>query len=85
MDMRTHGKDFERFYNSAKEKHGVRFIRSRVHSINPVSGSDDLEVRYITESGELVTEIFDMIVLSVGMEIYPEVVQIAQKMDIELS
>ena len=27
MDIRTHGKDFERFYNSAKEKHGVRFIR----------------------------------------------------------
>jgi heterodisulfide reductase subunit A2 len=34
MDMRTHGKDFERFYNSAKEK-GVRFVRSRVHTINP--------------------------------------------------
>ena len=85
MDIRTHGKDFERFYNSAKEKHGVRFIRSRVHSINPVGGSDDLEVRYITESGELATEIFDLIVLSVGMEISPEVVKIAQKMGIQLS
>ncbi len=51
MDMRTHGKDFERFYNSAKDKHGVRFIRSRVHSINPVGGSDDLEIRYVTENG----------------------------------
>ena len=85
MDMRTHGKDFERFYDSAKEKHGVRFIRSRVHSITPVGGSDDLEVRYITESGELATETFDLIVLSVGMEISPEVVDIAQKMGIELS
>ena len=85
MDMRTHGKDFERFYDSAKEKHGVRFIRSRVHSITPVGGSDDLEVRYITESGELATEIFDMIVLSVGMEISPEVVEIAKQMGIELS
>ncbi len=66
MDIRTHGKDFERFYDSAKDKHGVRFIRSRVHSITPVGGGGDLEVRYITESGELATETFDMIVLSVG-------------------
>jgi heterodisulfide reductase subunit A2 len=37
MDMRTHGKDFERFYDERQnEKHGVRFIRSRVHTINPV-------------------------------------------------
>ncbi|MBI5581538.1 MAG: FAD-dependent oxidoreductase [Deltaproteobacteria bacterium] len=85
MDIRTHGKDFERFYNSAKEKHGVRFIRSRVHSITPVGDSGDLEVRYITESGELATEIFDMIVLSVGMEISPDVVEIARKMGIQLS
>ena len=38
MDMRTHGKDFERYYNTAKDKHGVRFICSRVHSITPVRG-----------------------------------------------
>ncbi|MGB2930347.1 MAG: FAD-dependent oxidoreductase, partial [Desulfobacterales bacterium] len=69
MDMRTPGKDFEKYYNDAKDKHGVRFIRSRVHTIDPVPGTDDLEVRYATESGELKTEIFDMIVLSVGMEI----------------
>ena len=48
MDMRTHGKDFERFYNTAQDKHGVRFICSRVHSITPVGGGDDLEVRYVT-------------------------------------
>ncbi|HSO61252.1 MAG TPA: FAD-dependent oxidoreductase, partial [Desulfobacterales bacterium] len=85
MDMRTHGKDFERFYDSAREKHGVRFIRSRVHSITPVGDSGDLEVRYITESGELANEIFDLIVLSVGMEISPEVVTLAEQMGIQLS
>ncbi|MBW1723998.1 MAG: FAD-dependent oxidoreductase, partial [Deltaproteobacteria bacterium] len=26
MDMRTPGKDFEKYYNDAKDKHGVRFI-----------------------------------------------------------
>ena len=85
MDMRTPGKDFEKYYNDAKDKHGVRFIRSRVHTIDPVPGTDDLEVRYVTESGELKTEIFDMIVLSVGMEISPEIADLAGKLGIELS
>ncbi len=85
MDMRTHGKDFERFYNTAKDKHGVRFIRSRVHTIDPVAGTDDLSIRYITESGETVTEVFDQIVLSVGMEINPDVVSLAKQLDIDLT
>ena len=33
MDMRTHGKDFDRYYENAQHKSGVRFIRSRVHSL----------------------------------------------------
>ena len=78
MDMRTHGKEFERFYESAREKHGVRFIRSRVHSVTPVGDTDDLEIRYVTDDGELKTEVFDLIVLSVGMEMSPEIVDLAK-------
>ena len=85
MDIRTPGKDFERFYDNAREKHGVRFIRSRVHTVDPVLGTDDLEIRYVTEDGELDTEIFDMIVLSIGMETSPEVIQLAKKLRINLS
>jgi len=51
MDMRTHGKDFEKFYNMAKDKHGVLFIRSRVHTVDPIPGSDDLQVRYVSDDG----------------------------------
>jgi heterodisulfide reductase subunit A len=39
----------------------------------------------MTEDGELVTEIFDMIVLSIGMETSPEVIQLAKKLRINLS
>ncbi len=85
MDIRTHGKDFERFYNNAKDKHGVRFIRSRVHSITPIGDSDDLEVRYVTENGSLVVETFDMIVLSIGLQISPAVTEMAKNMGIELT
>ncbi len=85
MDMRTHGKDFERFYDTARERHGVRFIRSRVHTINPVGDSGDLELRYITEAGELKTEIFDMVVLSTGMQTSKAALELAQKLGIELT
>jgi heterodisulfide reductase subunit A len=85
MDMRTHGKEFERFYDSAREKHGVRFIRSRVHSVTPVGDTDDLEIRYVTDDGELKTEVFDLIVLSVGMEMSPEIVGLAKRLNIELT
>jgi heterodisulfide reductase subunit A len=85
MDIRTHGKDFERFYNTAKDKHGVRFIRSRVHSITPVGGGDDLEIRYVTESGQIEIETFDMVVLSIGLQISPAVVEMAKNLGIELT
>ena len=85
MDMRTPGKDFEKYYNDAKDKHGVRFIRSRVHTIDRVPGTDDLEVRYVTESGEEKKEIFDMIVLSVGMEISQETIDLANDLGIDLT
>ncbi len=85
MDMRTHGKEFERFYNSAKDDHGVRFLRSRVHTITPVRGTDDLEVRYVTDDGKIQTDVFSQIVLSVGLQTSPEVVALARRLGIALT
>ena len=84
MDMRTMGKEFERFYESAKQK-GIRFVRSRVHTIDPVPDSDDLNVRYVTDEGETVTETYDQIVLSIGLQTDPEVIALAEKLDLELT
>ena len=38
-----------------------------------------------TESGETITEVFDQIVLSVGMEINPDVVSLANQLDVDLT
>ncbi len=87
MDMRTHGKGFEACYNEAKEKHGIRFIRSKVHSIynmKELGGSQT--IHYFDEKkGELKKEEFDIIVLSVGMEINEETRALAGKMEIDLT
>jgi heterodisulfide reductase subunit A-like polyferredoxin len=85
MDMRTHGKDFERYYNDARDRHGVRFIRSRVHTIDPIEDSNDLLIKYATEDGKFMEETFDMVILSVGIEISSEVKELAEKLDVELN
>jgi len=83
MDMRTHGKDFDRYYENAK-KDGIRFIRSRAHSVEPVAGTDDLILRYAMEDGELVEETFDMVVLSTGLEINKDVKALSERLGIAL-
>ncbi|HMA66482.1 MAG TPA: FAD-dependent oxidoreductase, partial [Desulfosalsimonadaceae bacterium] len=85
MDMRTPGKDFEKFYEDAKHKSGVNFIRSRIHTISPVPDSDELELRYVTENGEPVDEKFDLVVLSIGLEIPPEIIDMSHRLGIELT
>jgi heterodisulfide reductase subunit A len=85
MDMRTPGKEFERFYENAKTKSGVRFIRSRVHTITPIGDTGDLELRYVTEDGGLKTEIFNMVVLSIGLQTPPALVELAGSLNIELT
>ncbi|MBW2284891.1 MAG: FAD-dependent oxidoreductase, partial [Deltaproteobacteria bacterium] len=83
MDMRTYGKDFEKYYDRARDERGVRFVRSRIHSIDPVDG-DNLRITYATESGEIKVELFDMVVLSVGMAPVRGIGELAEKLGIEL-
>jgi len=85
MDIRTHGKDFERYYNDAREKHGVRFIRSRVPAIEPDPRGEDLIITYVDEDGDVTQETFDMVVLSVGLESPPEAKELAERLDMELT
>jgi len=83
MDMRTHGKNFDRYYENAKAD-GVRFVRSRVHTVDPVPGSDDLKVRYTEDDGVLKEDTFDMVVLSTGLETAPEVIDLSARLGIAL-
>jgi heterodisulfide reductase subunit A-like polyferredoxin len=85
MDMRTHGKDFEKYYENAVQKYGVRFIRSRIHTVDPVQKSEELLLRYAKEDGELAEELFDLVVLSVGMETNHDVIELARRLGIDLS
>jgi heterodisulfide reductase subunit A2 len=84
MDMRTHGKDFEKYYERAKAE-GVRFVRSRVHTIIEKDDSGTLSLTYVTEDGQNIVEDFDMAVLSVGMEPAASAGELAETLGIELN
>ena len=83
MDIRTHGKEFENYFELAKSK-GIKFVPSRIHSTIP--GKDGgVSVEYFSdETGHRVVEDFDMLVLSTGLEISESVKELASKLNVSL-
>jgi len=84
MDIRTFGKDFEKYYNRGKDESGIRFIRSKITNIDSVNDTGNLLIRYVNEAGQRVEEEFDMVVLSVGIGVPKEVVRLAEKLGVEM-
>ena len=85
MDIRTFGKDYEKYYLRAKEKENVRFVKARVHTIDEVGEKRNLRIQYVDEAGALQEEIFDIIVLSVGLQVPESTVDLAKRLDVDLN
>ena len=84
MDMRAMRKDFEKYTVRIKDQ-GARLIRSRIHSIDPLGKSGDLEIGYVSEEGEFLKEAFNMVVLSVGLVTDAKTVDLANSLGVKLS
>jgi len=84
MDIRAHGKDFDRFVNRAKEEYRIRYLRSMPSAIKELQQSKNLLITYVLEDGRLVDEEFDMVVLSVGLTPPKEAAKLAKALGIEL-
>lgn len=67
MDIRAHGKGFDRYYERARNDYEVRYIRCQVSKIVQMPKSKNLVIAYIDEEGKVVEEEFDLVVLSMGM------------------
>jgi len=83
MDIRTFGKDYEKYYDRARNKEGVRFVKARVHSIYDDLKTRDLTLRFADENGNMVDETFDMVVLSVGLQAGEGTKALAERLGIE--
>ena len=85
MDIRTFGKDYEKYYMRAKDNAGVRFVKSRIHTITEMPETGNLLLHYVDEAGNIVEEEFDMVVLSVGLQVPQSTMETAKRLQIDLN
>jgi len=84
-DVRSFGKDFERYYQRAEQLPGVEFIRSYASIAREIPESKNVVVRYATFDDGVKEEEFDMVVLSVGLNPPADSEGLADKFGIELN
>ncbi len=84
-DIRSFGKDFERYYQRTEELPGIRFIRSYVSIVRENPETKNVTLKYATAEDGVKEEEFDMVVLSVGLNPPAGHGDLADKFGIELN
>ena len=84
-DIRSFGKDFERYYQRTEKLSGVRFFRSYTSIVKEDPVTKNVSIRYSTPDDGVKEEEFDMVVLSVGLNPPVGVKGMAEKFGIELN
>ncbi len=85
MDIRSFGKDYEEYYNRAKDRDGIRFVKARVHSVIENPENRNLILRFADENGTILEEEFDMLVLSVGLEVPKSSLDLADRLGVAIN
>jgi heterodisulfide reductase subunit A-like polyferredoxin len=83
MDTRAFSKGYEEYYRRAEHKYAVQYTRCRISELQEDPATHNVLVRY-AEDGRVREEAFDLVVLSVGMEISAKVRELGGAMGIEL-
>jgi len=83
-DIRSYGKDFERFYQRAENLPGIRFIRSYVSVGREIPETKNITIKYSTSEDGVKEEEFDLVVLSVGLNPPADYEDLADTFGIEL-
>ncbi len=85
MDIRPMGKDYERYYERAKNEPGMEYRRCAVSSIKELQRTKNLLITYVKEDGTFEEREFDAVVLSLGFTPPQTVREVAKKMGVELN
>ena len=98
MDMRAFSKGYEEYYRRARKRYGIRYVRSRISYVREDPRTHNLILRYVNSQeaegkkqeaaeqtqSKIREEPFDLVVLSVGMEISEGVRELGRRLDVEL-
>ena len=85
MDVRAFGKEFDNYVNRARDENGVKYIRAIPSRIVEMPGSKNPRVRYFDQAGAEQQQEFDMVVLSVGMQVPKSVRETAAALGVDLN
>jgi heterodisulfide reductase subunit A len=84
-DIRSYGKDFERFFQRTEKLPGIRFFRSYTTVVKEDPKTKNVTIRYSTPDEGVKEEEFEMVVLSVGLNPPAEAQSLADKFSIKLN
>jgi heterodisulfide reductase subunit A-like polyferredoxin len=84
MDIRAHGKTFEAYYDRAQNVSGVRYVKCMVSRVREDFATKNLLISFVDETGKIVEEEFDMVVLSVGLKPAENTVEMAKRLGVEV-
>jgi heterodisulfide reductase subunit A-like polyferredoxin len=85
MDMRAFSKGFDGYFQRARDKYGIHYVRQRIPAVDQDPATGNLLLPYQTDDGQLRKDEFDLVVLSVGMEPPTQVRGLAEAVGIELN
>lgn len=84
MDVRAYSKGFQAYFKRAERQYGLQYHRCRVSSLSEDAVTHDLFINRVDEQGSLHRDRFDMVVLSMGMEISESTRQLAQRLGVQI-
>jgi heterodisulfide reductase subunit A-like polyferredoxin len=87
MDTRSFSKGYEEYYRRARDKYGVKYTRCRISEVKENPQTRNLILRFAAPFEGIygsIEEEFDLVVLSVGMEISEPVKDLGRRLGVEL-
>ncbi|NPV67712.1 MAG: FAD-dependent oxidoreductase [Anaerolineae bacterium] len=84
MDMRAFSKGYQEYFERARNLYGIRYTRCRISAVQEDAETQDLILHYVADDGLPTSGRFDLVVLSVGMEISESVRALGRRLGIEL-
>jgi heterodisulfide reductase subunit A-like polyferredoxin len=85
IDIRAQGKGFDRFYERSESDSDVCYVRSLTSRVIPNPEDDTLSISYAAPDHHIQEEIYDMVVLSVGLCPNDSTVQLAKRLGLKLN
>ena len=82
MDIRAFGKGYYRYYEQARDKYGIGFVRCRIPTVKQDFRTKELLITAITDGNKLITNRFDLVVLSVAQTPSPEFREVCRRLGI---